>query len=129
VGILPTPDLPDEDLLDERSGLAGLQFIERIGVEKKIPTDRYSFEKQETDVRRGDKLCARGDSFGHVDAIDLATRTVDIKKTKKTAEIHPAAASSTAGDLATTPWRGSLPTRNLGENQCLGCTGSVPCRP
>jgi uncharacterized protein len=82
-------DLPDEDLLDERSGLAGMQFVERISVERKIPLDRYSFEKQETDVRRGDKVCVRGDSFGHVVAIDLAARTVDIKKTKRAADSHP----------------------------------------
>ena len=82
-------DLPDEDLLDEKSGLAGLQFVERLGIENKIPIDRYSFEKQDTDVRREDKLCARGDNFGEVVAIDLATRTVDIKKTKKTADAHP----------------------------------------
>lgn len=82
-------DLPDEDLLDERTGLAGLQFVERIVVERKIPVDRYSFEKQETDVRRGDKVCARGDSFGQVVSVDLAARTVDIKKTKKTADSHP----------------------------------------
>jgi uncharacterized protein len=84
-------DLPDEDLVNERSGLGGLQFVERIGLEKKIPVDRYSFEKQDTDVRRGDKVCTRDNNFGQVVAIDLAARTVDIKKTKKAADSHPAA--------------------------------------
>ena len=53
-------DLTEEDLLDERSALSGLRFVERLGVQGKIPTDRYSFEKQETDIRPGDKLCESG---------------------------------------------------------------------
>jgi predicted RecB family nuclease len=83
--------LSDEELLDERSGLAGLSFVERLGIERKIPTDRYSFEKQETDLRSGEELCAKEDKIGKIVEIDLASRLVDIKKTKKTAEIHPTA--------------------------------------
>ena len=83
--------LSDEELLDERSGLAGLSFIERLGVERKIPTDRYSFEKQETDLRAGEEVCAKEDNIGKIVEIDLASRLVDIKKTKKTAEVHPTA--------------------------------------
>jgi uncharacterized protein len=37
-------DLTDEDLLDERSAVSGLRPVERIGIKRKIPTDRYSFE-------------------------------------------------------------------------------------
>ncbi|MCU1302012.1 MAG: helicase [Candidatus Sulfotelmatobacter sp.] len=83
--------LSDEELLDERSGLAGLSFVERLGIERKIPTDRYSFEKQETDLRAGEELCANEEKIGKIVDIDLAARLVDIKKTKKTAEIHPTA--------------------------------------
>ena len=83
--------LSDEELLDERSGLAGLSFVERLGIERKIPTDRYSFEKQETDLRAGEELCAKEEKIGKIVEIDLASRLVDIKKTKKTAELHPAA--------------------------------------
>lgn len=82
-------DLSDEDLLYERSGLGGLEFVERLGVERKIPTDRYRFEKQETDVRPGDDLCSKGEKVGEIVAIDLIARTIDLKKTKKTAELHP----------------------------------------
>ena len=84
-------DLTDEDLLYERSGLGGLQFVERLGVVRNIPTDRYCFEKQETEVRPEDDLYAKGEKIGEVVAIDLAARTVDLKKTKKTAEVHPTA--------------------------------------
>ena len=83
--------LSDEELLDERSGLAGLSFLERLGIQLKIPTDRYSFEKQETDLRAGEDLCAKGEKLGEIVRIDLAARLVDIKKTKKTADVHPAA--------------------------------------
>jgi uncharacterized protein len=84
-------ELTDEDLLDERSALSGLHFVERLGVQRNIPTDRYSFEKQETDIRAGDELCAKKEKIGEAAGIDIAARFVDIKKTKKTAEIHPTA--------------------------------------
>ena len=84
-------ELTDEDLLDERSALSGLRFVERLGVQRNIPTDRYAFEKQETNIRAGEELCAKKEKIGEVVGIDLATRLVDIKKMKKTAEVHPAA--------------------------------------
>ncbi len=84
-------ELSDEELLDERSALSGLSLVERLGVQRNIPTDRYAFEKQETDIRAGEELCAKKEKIGEVIAIDLAARLVDIKKTKKTAEVHPAA--------------------------------------
>ncbi len=82
-------DLTDEDLLDERSALAGLHLVKRVGLDGKLPVDRYAFEKQETDIRAGDTVCERGDKVGDVVEIDLADRTIDIKKTKKTSDIHP----------------------------------------
>jgi uncharacterized protein len=84
-------DLDEDELLDEKSGLGGLEFLERLGVEKKIPTDRYRFERQETEAREGDELYYQLQKFGAVEAIDFAARTVDIKKTRKTAELHPVA--------------------------------------
>jgi uncharacterized protein len=84
-------ELSDDELLGERSALSGLRFVDRLEVQRKIPTDRYVFEKQETDIRAGDELCAKKEKIGEVLAIDLAARLVDIKKTKKTAEIHPVA--------------------------------------
>ncbi len=81
--------MTDEDLLDERDAISGLRFIERIGVKRKIPTDRYSFDKQETDIRAGDTVCERGERIGEVVEIHIATRTIDIKKARKTADVHP----------------------------------------
>jgi uncharacterized protein len=82
-------DLTDEELVDERAAISGLERVGTIEVLRRIPTDRYTFEKQETDVRAGDVVCDRGEKIGEVVAIDIGARTVDIKKMKKTAEVHP----------------------------------------
>jgi predicted RecB family nuclease len=84
-------ELDDAELLEDRAGLAGLRFVKRLGVERSIPTDRYGFEKQETEVRCDKDIYFRGEKFGCVVQMDLAGLTVDVKKTKKTAEFHPAA--------------------------------------
>jgi len=84
-------ELDDPDLLEERAGLAGLQFVERVALERKIPTDRYSFEKQETEARLDKDLYYKAEKFGCVVAMDAAGRTIDVKKTRKTADLHPTA--------------------------------------
>jgi predicted RecB family nuclease len=84
-------DLDDADLLEERAGLAGLKFLKTLQVERKIPLDRYEFEKQETEARVGDDLYYEGEKFGSVKEIDPVGRTIEIKKTRKTAELHPTA--------------------------------------
>ncbi|HEY4816614.1 MAG TPA: TM0106 family RecB-like putative nuclease [Candidatus Acidoferrum sp.] len=82
-------DLDDEELLEERVALAGLRFVERVGVERQLAVDRYAFERQETEVRGGKDLYHRGEKVGCVTAFDPVKRTVDIKKGKKWTEIHP----------------------------------------
>lgn len=82
-------DLDDDELLDERVGLSGLAFVNRLSIERQIPVDRYEFQKQETEVRAGADLYHCGQKIGSVTAIDAVKRTIDIKKTKKTAEFHP----------------------------------------
>jgi predicted RecB family nuclease len=83
--------LDEEDLADERASLVGLQFVKRVRVDRKIPVDRYTFERQETDVRNEKDVYSRGEKIGHVVTMDFGGRMVDIKKTRKTAEIHPSA--------------------------------------
>jgi predicted RecB family nuclease len=82
-------DLTDDDLLDERSAISGLEFIATLNLRGKIPTDRYRFEKQETSIRGAETVCQRGEKIGDVVAIDIAARTIDIKKTRKTTATHP----------------------------------------
>jgi uncharacterized protein len=82
-------DLTDEELLDERAALSGLRLLQRVSIERKIPVDRYVFDNQETEIRPGKKVRQRDERIGEVVAINLADRTIDIKKTSKTTDIHP----------------------------------------
>jgi predicted RecB family nuclease len=86
-------EMNDEDLLDERVGLTKMSFVgrvEEVGRGRQVPTDRYSFEAQQASNVRAEKEVYLGDEkFGEVVRIDHLVGLVDIKKTKKTAEVHP----------------------------------------
>lgn len=84
-------DLDDDELLDDRAGIAGLKFIERVTYDNKVATDRYSFVKQDTEVRCDKDVYRQGDRFGCVVDINLAALTIDIKKMKKHTDFHPPA--------------------------------------
>jgi uncharacterized protein len=82
-------EFDDDRLLDERVGLAGLKHEKRISNDRGCPLDRYTFEPQKTNIRREKDLYLDSEKFGEVVEIDHINGTVDIKKTKKSAEIHP----------------------------------------
>jgi len=82
-------EMNDEDLLDERVGLTHLCFLKTVDLGKQVPTDRYSFDAQKSNVRIGKELYFGDEKFGDVIDIDHAKGIVDIKKTKKTADLHP----------------------------------------
>jgi uncharacterized protein len=85
-------EMNDEDLLDERVGLTKMNFVQRVvtGSGRQVSTDRYSFDPQPSSNVRVEKEVYFGDEkFGEVVAIDHARGVVDIKKTKKTEEVHP----------------------------------------
>jgi len=86
-------EMNDEDLLDERVGLTRMSFrerVEQVGRGKQVPTDRYLFEAQHaSNVRAGKELYFGDEKYGEVVRIDHVKGVVDIKKTKKTAELHP----------------------------------------
>jgi len=85
-------DLSAEDLLEERAGLSGLQYIETVGGTAKCPIDRYSFPAQEADIRPGKGIKVQGgQSVGSVEDISRSHRTIDIKKTSAMANEHPEA--------------------------------------
>lgn len=86
-------ELPEEELLAERSAISGLRFESRVGGTKKCPTDRYSFPLQDTDIRDGDTLnLTDGTRFGRVQVVDRASRTIEITKSSAHAETHASAA-------------------------------------
>lgn len=87
--------LANEDLLEEKAGLANLTFVAAVGGTAKAPVHRYRFPPQETELRGAEKLHQRGGSkFGTVEQISLEERTIDIKKRKDTASVHPEAVFS-----------------------------------
>src|SRR5229473_3474874 len=98
----------DEDLLDERVGLTRMSFLERVESGRQVPTDRYSFEPQRSNVRTGKELYYGDEKFGEVVMIDQAKGVVDIKKTKKTAEVHPSTVYMWSAPLPTDSQAGSL---------------------
>jgi uncharacterized protein len=101
-------DTNDEDLLDERVGLTRMSFLERVESGRQVPTDRYSFEPQRSNVRTGKELYYGDEKFGEVVTIDQAKGVVDIKKTKKTAEVHPSTVYMWSAPLPTDSQAGSL---------------------
>jgi len=89
-------DLAADDMMDERAALSGLKFIADVpappGSKAKTPVHRYSFPPQDTDIRGEESLHAYGgEKIGTVDAISFDDRTIDIKKTGKSAGTHPEA--------------------------------------
>lgn len=85
-------DLSAEELMDERSGLSGLTFVGEVPGAGKLPTHRYSFIPQETDIRVEDNLHnVGGDKIGTTVAVSQQNRTIDIKKTGKSVGVHPQA--------------------------------------
>ncbi|GEP56717.1 TM0106 family RecB-like putative nuclease [Reyranella soli] len=85
-------DLSADDLLDERAAVSGLSFQAVVPAAGRTPVHRYAFLPQDTDIRPDAKLrSAGGQHFGSVVDIDQEARTVDIKKRKDTAEVHPPA--------------------------------------
>ncbi len=85
--------LSAEDLMDERAGIAGLEFLGTFGGTAKAPIHRYRFPPQETELRGGEDLRSRGGvKLGAVADISLDERWLDIKKRQDSAAIHPDAA-------------------------------------
>ena len=88
-------ELPAEDLFDERSGIAGLTFVDAVGGTARAPIHRYHFPAQETDLRGGEDLRnIGGAALGKLDDIVFENRTIDIKKRGDSAGLHPAAVFS-----------------------------------
>lgn len=85
-------DLSAEELVDEKSALAGLTFEGVVGGTAAVPIHRYRFPPQDTDVRPGNKLRqVGGEGMGAVEDISPEAQTIDIKTTKNTAGVHPEA--------------------------------------
>jgi uncharacterized protein len=83
-------DLEPHELLNERKGLFGLRYNETLPESQKVPIDRYFFPAQEISMDIGNELYEpKGDKIGTIHNFSMEQRTIDIKKTGKTAHIHP----------------------------------------
>lgn len=84
-------DLLAHELIDERAAVANLTLVGQVDQTKTgIPVHRYSFPQQDTDLRGEEDLrAAGGEKIGTAVAVDTENRTIDIKKSKKTADTHP----------------------------------------
>lgn len=84
-------DLTADELVGERAAISRLSFIGTVSLSPKgIPIDRYYFEQQDTDLRGDEDLRSiGGENFGK--AVDVSTdaRTIDVRKTAKTKDLHP----------------------------------------
>lgn len=96
-------DLDEEELVDERGAVVGLELVERIervlNKRTKRPTgsvvDRYRYPPQEMEIDTGDNVrvqdpSERG-SFGVVMGVDRPARTIDMRKSRPNADRHPPA--------------------------------------
>jgi predicted RecB family nuclease len=120
-------EMTEEDLLDERVALTNLRFVERVDHGKQVPTDRYHFDPHKINIRCDKELYFGDDKFGEVIAIDHANGVVDIKKTKKSADVHPSTVYMWSAPLPTDTQAGAL--YRLGQFVATnGVDGSGPYR-
>ncbi|MGE0592168.1 MAG: TM0106 family RecB-like putative nuclease [Vicinamibacterales bacterium] len=90
-----------EELFDEPGAVAGLEFAGRVqmvlhktsGKPTGSVVDRYRYPAQEMEIR-GDQTLKLSDGtvFGKVLRVERDARTLDVRKSKKVADVHPAAA-------------------------------------
>ncbi len=84
-------EMNEDDLLDERKAVTGLQFVKplELGPRAKTPIHRYEYPPQEVSLDEGDEVYeVKGEKIGAVHAIQLENYTIDIKKTAKTTGLH-----------------------------------------
>ncbi|MGE3274963.1 MAG: TM0106 family RecB-like putative nuclease [Vicinamibacterales bacterium] len=83
-------ELPEEDLLDEKNAITGLEHVgqvevvlnKRTGKPTGSTIERYSYPPQEVEIgRKGSLKLQNGKSFGTIAAHDREARLIDIKST------------------------------------------------
>lgn len=85
--------LSNIELLEEKAGIGRLQLIDVVETSKTgIPTHRYKFDAQDTVIRGDEGLHnVGGDKVGTAVTVSSENLTIDIKKSKATADVHPEA--------------------------------------
>ena len=84
-------ELGAEELLDESVGVAGLELVSEVESGGRNPVHRYRFPPQELKLRRGRDARFGKERVGELVDFDLRQRTIDVRKTGRTGEVHPPA--------------------------------------
>ena len=80
--------LPEDELLDERRAVGGLEFVGVV--DEKARVQRYRFPEQDLDVRNDDPIHdLDGNALGEIASVDYSAHTIDVKKQLKTVDEHP----------------------------------------
>src|SRR5439155_872273 len=88
-------ELSDDELMDERNAIAGLQFVKRVGGTDKAPVHRYTFPFQEIALHPADELqFSKDEQIGSLADIHVGEGWVDIKKRQDARDKHPKAVFS-----------------------------------
>lgn len=84
-------DMDREGLEKDRHGIAGLEFVETVGLSKTgIPINRYTFPPQDLSLDPRNSLFLDAETpLGSVEAIDLGEGTIDIKHRGDTKTMRP----------------------------------------
>ncbi|HWB90749.1 MAG TPA: TM0106 family RecB-like putative nuclease, partial [Puia sp.] len=82
--------LPEDELLEEKDAISGLQFTGKSTPEKRSFIVTYTFPTQECEITIGDELRSlEGNRFGEVVIIDKVSRMMEVKKGAATKDMHP----------------------------------------
>ncbi|PYT64556.1 MAG: nuclease [Acidobacteria bacterium] len=83
--------MDDADLMEEKDAVSGLVWVGGVTTANGVTADRYSFPKQETNVRPDDKkeVHHKSQRIGTVVAMDPIARTIDIQKVGDATGFHP----------------------------------------
>ena len=82
-------ELDVADYVHENKALGGLEFVGQVPAPGKTPVHRYRFPAQECGIRGDTLLGPDGETVGTVHNLDVGNCWVDIKKTAKSATVHP----------------------------------------
>lgn len=82
-------DLGDEERLEEPGAVSGLRFVSREGGTPRCPIDRYEFPPQEVEIRGEQLFLDAETAVGELVRLDIATRTIEIKKRQTCRDLHP----------------------------------------
>lgn len=85
-------ELPEDEFFFERAAVGGLEFVESVGGTAAVPIHRYRFPQQDVELREKSELrSVGGGKLGKLEGMSSEHQTIDVKKTKDTADHHPTA--------------------------------------